>query len=212
MSAANPMAAPRRFLTSGIVLHEVLLPTIRLVVAVTCLQGYVTTAAAEEPARPADNPAARARAKVLIESLLKEREKIVSGTVQMRGRQVLKKDAPPPEQTIRGMYAFDHAQGALRFDGSRQMHVRVLTPAAQAAAGNNLKAALAQAEEQDVEAQLRYLRTRDLCATWDKSTNNSYDRLYLRPPGQGMGGARAQIHGLIDLRACGVMSYFDFQQ
>ena len=166
---------------------------------------------AEEPARPTEDALARTRATVLIESLLKEREKIVSAIVHVQGGIAFARDALPPERTIRGTYAFDHSKGALRFDSSRQMRIRAITPAVRAAAGNDLQAAMALAEEKAVDARAIYLRTRDLTASWFKSDSNSRTQVCLGPPGGGAGGF-ASIHFLMDLRACGLMSQFDLNK
>ena len=81
--------------------------------AITCLLGIVSSVRSDEPERPPENAAARAKANLLIEDLLKEREKIVSAVVHVRGSQSPRRNDPPPEHTIRGMYAFDHAAGAV---------------------------------------------------------------------------------------------------
>ncbi len=179
-----------------------------MLLVVAGLFGIGNRAFAEDAAPVSEETTARAR--TLIESLLKERERIVSAVVHVRGSMILTRNEPLGDRTIRGMYAFDHSLDALRFDSSRRMTVRVIN--AGAVAGNNLKAAIANAEEQDVDTQLRYVRTRDVCASWTKSTNNSniYEAMYLRPSGRGMGGSIATNHCMIDPRACGVMSYFDF--
>lgn len=178
----------------------------RLVVAVatvTCLLGLVTPVRSQEPERPPENAAARARAKVLIENLIKEREKIVSAVVQVHGSEVFRKNDPLPERTIRGMYAFDHSQELFRFDSSRRMRIRRVLPGAR----------LAEAIEEVVDAQLRYVRTRVQSARWSKSSPKDDATIFLGPPGRPfMGGPLAKRHYLFDLQACGVMTRFDFDR
>src|SRR5690242_4554710 len=115
-------------------------PAVRFMFAAAALLGVGNTAHAEEPARPAEDAATRAKATVLIESLVKEREKLVSAVVQVHGGIAFTRDAPPPERTIRGSYAFDYSQGAMRFDSSRRMKIRMLPPGFK-----DLKAAIAAA-------------------------------------------------------------------
>jgi formylglycine-generating enzyme required for sulfatase activity len=169
-------------------------------VAITCLLGFFTPARSQEPERPPENAAASARAQVLIANLIKEREKIVSAVVQVQGSHVVRKDDPPPERTIRGMYAFDHSQELFRFDSSRRMRIRSIPPGA----------GIAQAIEEDVDAQLRYVRTREQSAHWSKSSPRDDATLFLGRPGrQWADDVLATQHCLIDLRACGVISHSD---
>ena len=166
-------------------------------------------AVADEPVK--SSAEATAKAKALIEGLLKERKRLVSGIVSVRGSQVTNSTDPPPVRPIRQMYAFDHAQGKLRFDSSKVTYVRSLNPANVAAAGNNLKIAMKVAEGEVVNTLLRYVRTRDYSASWDKVINNSYISLHVRPANGQMGGSIASRHHLIDLRGCGLMSQQQFQ-
>jgi formylglycine-generating enzyme required for sulfatase activity len=170
-------------------------------VVITCLLGLVTPARSQETERPPENAAARAKAQALFENLIKEREKIVSAVVQVQVSQVFRKDDPLPERAIRGMYAFDYSQELFRFDGSRRMRIGSIPPGA----------GIAQAVHEDVDAKLRYLRTRDHTATWSKSSPRDQATIFLGPPGRLlMGGPLAERHYLFDLRACGLMSHFDF--
>ena len=169
-------------------------------VTITCLLALFTPAHSQEPDRPPEDAATRAKAQALINNLIKEREKIVSAVVQVQGSQVVRKNDPPPERSIRGMYAFDHSQELFRFDSSRRMYIRSLLPGAR----------VAEAIEEDVDAKLRYVRTRDQSAHWSKSSPGDYATLFLGRPGrQFMDGPLATQHCLIDLRACGVMSHSD---
>lgn len=179
----------------------------QLVLAASLI-GVGNPACTDEPARPAEDPAARARATVLIENLRKEREKLVSAVVQVQGGIAFTRDAPPPERTIRGLYAFDHSLGALRFDSSRTTQVRVVPPGEI----KDIKARLAAAEMKNVEAKVIHLSTRDVSAGWRKPQGNSYGSVNLGPPRRGSGvwgGDLATTHFLFDLRACGLMSRFD---
>jgi sulfatase modifying factor 1 len=153
---------------------------------------------------------ATAKAKVLIENMLKEREKITSGVVFVRGNQFIGGDNQLPEHPIRGMYAFDHEHGLLRFDNSKRMLVRSLSPDKLAAAGNNLKVATALTEPEVSNAILRYVRNAEYSASWEKMTRNTRDSMYLRRVDAEMGGRIASMHHMIDVRACGVMTYFEF--
>src|SRR5258708_5004684 len=113
-----------------------------IAIAAVALLGAGNLACAEEPARAFEDAAARARVTALIENLVKEREKLVSAVVQVQGGIAFTRDAPPPERTIRNSYAFDHSQGALRFDSSRTTQVKVIPPGAI----KDIKARLATAE------------------------------------------------------------------
>src|SRR5690349_12275699 len=94
-----------------------------LSVAFLFVSGVVS--AADE--RSVSSDEATAKAKSLIENMLKERERITSGIVFVRGNQLIRGDELP-DHPSRGMYAFDHPHGLLRFDNSKSMIVRSINP------------------------------------------------------------------------------------
>src|SRR5262249_47317161 len=119
-------AEPLRIAVRGHDWRLIFPPLIRLVIAVAPLLRLLSPAGAAESKKPAEDTALQARAKVLIERMLKEREKIVSARVHVIGSRNLGPEDPSPVRSIRGSYAFDHSKGLFRFDGSRPLHVRVI--------------------------------------------------------------------------------------
>ncbi len=161
-------------------------------------------AVADEPSTSSDEITAKAR--VLIKNMLKEREKITSGVVFVRGTQIIRGDELP-ERPTRGMYAFDHEHGLLRFDNTKHTIVRSLTRDKLRAAGDNINVASALVEPDICDTLLRYVRNADYSASWFKQGRIAKNAMSLRRVDAEMGAALASMHHMIDLRACGVMTY-----
>jgi len=165
-------------------------------------------AVADEPAR--ESAEATAKAKALVESMRKERERLVSGVVHVIGTVVFGTDEPDAVHPIRQMYAFDHAHRLLRCDSAIETQVRTINAANPAAARNDPKVALKAADSEQVRILLRYVRNRGYSAYWDKVSNKSFGSMYVIPVERKMGGSIASNHYLIDVRACGLMNRRQF--
>jgi formylglycine-generating enzyme required for sulfatase activity len=150
-------------------------------------------ALAEEQPGPPQEPATRAR--FLIESLLKERKRLVTGVVQVQGSRAYEREGRAPTDVVRSSYTFDHSQGLVRFDSSRRMKIHYLVSGVF--------------YDDDVDSILRYVRNQNYSAVWhtDKGIRlKTQDTLMLLPP-TGGNAPGVTNHPLLDLRACGLMTF-----
>jgi formylglycine-generating enzyme required for sulfatase activity len=152
---------------------------------------------AQEQPRAPEQPSARAR--FLIESLLKDRERLIAGAVQVHGSRARSREDRAPEDLGRGSYTFDYSQRLLRFDSSRRMKMRFVSGGGPGPT------------EDDVDVTLRYVTNQNYALNWQihRGSRISIEDSFVLLPPNGRNGNATGNHSMLDFRACGLMNFRD---